>query len=135
MTAKTGYLRAIEKKRGEKLAAKKKDYLRHLKKIKIMLLKEGFNFDRLYLYGSLTDISKFHFNSDIDLAIEGLPPDDFLRVYALLLKNTEYPVDLKPFEELNKQSRARIKNGGIVLYDKKQQIFSQSGKRNIGRVG
>lgn len=42
-------------------------------------LKESFGVTRVFLFGSLVTESWFHIRSDVDLAVEGLKPEDFWR--------------------------------------------------------
>ena len=43
------------------------------------ILKESFGVTRVLLFGSLAMESWFHIRSDVDLAVEGLKPEDFWR--------------------------------------------------------
>jgi hypothetical protein len=61
----------------------------------------------IYMVSAIKDRS-FAPWSDIDLAIEGLKDEKFLEVYALFLKNRRFPVDLKPFEDLDVPIREKI---------------------------
>lgn len=56
-----------------------------------ILLKAGCT--EIYLFGSLAT-GEIHTQSDIDLAVRGCPKKDFFRVYAQLMKELDYPVDL-----------------------------------------
>jgi predicted nucleotidyltransferase len=55
----------------------------------------------IYLFGSLVT-GKIHQNSDIDIGIKGLPPENFFRVYAKLDNRLLNNVDLIDFDENNK---------------------------------
>ena len=55
----------------------------------------------IYLFGSLVT-GKIHQNSDIDIGIKGLPPENFFRVYAKLDDNLLNDVDLIDFDENTK---------------------------------
>jgi len=55
----------------------------------------------IYLFGSLVT-GNVHQNSDIDIGIKGLPPENFFRVYAKLDNNLLNDVDLIDFDENNK---------------------------------
>jgi predicted nucleotidyltransferase len=48
------------------------------------LLRQHFNVKRVRLFGSVLYPERFHEQSDIDLAIEGLPARDYLKAWALL---------------------------------------------------
>lgn len=76
------------------------------------LLKKRFGFEALYLGGSLfTD--KFRIGSDLDLIIKGMKIEDFFKAYALLLRESRHPVDLKPFEDLGLDFKKKILEGGM----------------------
>lgn len=74
------------------------------------LLKERFGARRVILFGSLAQEGPWHDRSDIDLAVEGLPPEAFFRAYAacgaLLPPGLE--LDLVPLESAGPELRARI---------------------------
>lgn len=78
---------------------------------------EGYRFKRLYLFGSSLSKRLLAPWSDIDLAIEGLKGDLFFRAYALMLKEARFPVDLKPFEDLDRLFKERIKKEGEIIYE------------------
>ncbi len=73
---------------------------------------------RLYLYGSVVDARPLSVWSDIDLAVEGLPPDRFLELSGALIAETDYPVDLKPIEELAEDQRRHIELRGVLLHER-----------------
>ena len=74
------------------------------------LLKERFEVKEVYVFGSLADESPWHDRSDIDLAVEGLPPADYIRALSgcwdLLPEGME--LDLVPLEDAYPEVRARI---------------------------
>lgn len=74
------------------------------------LLRERFGARRVILFGSLAGQGPWHECSDIDLAVEGLPPADFFPAYSacrdLLPQGME--LDLVPLEDAHPQMRARI---------------------------
>jgi len=78
------------------------------------LLKERFGARRVILFGSLAGKGAWHDRSDIDLAVEGLPPEAFFRAYtacgALLPPGLE--LDLVPLESASPELRARILGEG-----------------------
>ena len=82
-----------------------------------LLEAEGFKFRRVYLFGSVIKDKSLSTWSDIDLAIEGLQETMFYKVYACLLKNSNFPVDLKPFEELGVSVKEKIKKEGWIIYE------------------
>lgn len=79
-----------------------------------LLLKKRFRFESIYIYGSiLTD--KFGSHSDIDMVIKGLPVHDFFKAHALLIKESDYKIDLKPFEDLLEDYKEKVLTGGIKV--------------------
>lgn len=83
-----------------------------------LFLHQGYECKRIYLYGSVITDKALAPWSDIDLAIEGLDKEKFLKAYAFFLKNSRFPIDLKPFEELDSSIKERIKKEGKVIYGK-----------------
>jgi predicted nucleotidyltransferase len=71
---------------------------------------------RVILFGSLCRAGRFHRGSDIDLAVEGIPPQKFIRAGADLMMSLDWPVDLKPLEELDEFFRELIFQQGEVIY-------------------
>jgi predicted nucleotidyltransferase len=76
------------------------------------LLKNRFGARRVILFGSLAGQGVWHETSDIDLAVEGLKPEDFFPAYAacdkLLPRDLELELDLVPLEDVYPELRARI---------------------------
>jgi predicted nucleotidyltransferase len=80
-----------------------------------VLLKAGFDYEALYLVGSVAKGKGFRFQSDIDFVIKGLKKELFFRALALLIKNSRFEIDLKPWEELSAESKARVEQEGRIL--------------------
>ncbi len=74
---------------------------------------------RVILFGSLTR-DRFTKESDIDLAVEGLPPTRYFEVLAQVNRITSRWVDLKRWEDLDLHFQARVLDTGEVLYARKQ---------------
>jgi predicted nucleotidyltransferase len=76
----------------------------------IQLLKERFGARRVILFGSIAGQGPWHGRSDIDLAVEGLTPEEFFPAYSaccdLLPRGLE--LDLVPLEDAYPEMRARI---------------------------
>jgi uncharacterized protein len=81
-------------------------------------LVRAFHARRVVLIGSLLDEQRFDIHSDIDLCVEGIPPDSYFRAVgeALMLADP-FSVDLVPLERVNGRMREDVKNGR-VLYGK-----------------
>ena len=78
------------------------------------LLRKHFKFDSLYLYGSILS-DRFRPGSDLDLIVKGMRIRDFFKAYAMLIKESRFPVDLKPFEDLPDEFKARILEQGMFI--------------------
>lgn len=74
------------------------------------LLKTRFGARRVILFGSLAGQGPWHNGSDIDLAVEGLPSEQFFRAWAALdeVVPRGLMVDLVPLEDTYPEMRARI---------------------------
>jgi len=75
------------------------------------LLREHYEFKALYICGSIVS-GKFGPHSDIDIVIRGLKVRDFFKAYALLIKESKYKIDLKPFEDLTKDFKKKVLTTG-----------------------
>jgi predicted nucleotidyltransferase len=71
---------------------------------------------RIVLFGSLLRDGRFHRASDIDLAVAGMPSKNFFRAGADLMMALDWPVDLKPLEEIDDFFREMILKEGELLY-------------------
>lgn len=58
-----------------------------------------FDFERAWLFGSITKEFKLRPDSDVDIAVEGLPSDQFLAMAAKLSSFVGREVDLQQLEE------------------------------------
>ena len=77
-----------------------------------------FAFRRMYLFGSTIADGPLSVWSDLDLAVEGLPDEDFFRLLGYLVDQSSIEVDLKPMERLDPDVREGIIRGGLVLYER-----------------
>lgn len=68
---------------------------------------------RVLLFGSSLDTNRE--SNDIDIAIEGISPQNFFRYYADLLFMLSKPVDIVDIDEQSKFTLL-IKKEGIVIY-------------------
>lgn len=85
------------------------------------ILADEFGVKRVYLFGSFAWGFETRPDSDIDLAVEGLPPEKFFKAYGRLENTTRYAFDLVPLEQARSRLRERILKSGIVLYDSSPQ--------------
>lgn len=73
---------------------------------------------RVFLFGSAARGTSGDY-SDIDLACEGLSPEQFFKVLGRLLATTGRSVDLVDIEEVKDTIQRRIEREGILLYEAK----------------
>ena len=88
---------------------------RDLDKI-LQVLCQRYRVRRIVLFGSLTK-GQFTNESDIDLAVTGLAPEDFFAAYAEIAQLSQFKVDLKPLENLHSRFYQRVLAQGEVLYE------------------
>lgn len=77
---------------------------------------------RVWLFGSLAlyfqGLREFRADSDIDLAVEGLVPEQYFQAGARLEQLSDFPVDLISMEACRPRVRQRILEKGILLYER-----------------
>jgi len=81
------------------------------------LAAERYRFRRLYLFGSVARNARLAVWSDIDLAIEGLAPEDYWPLVGMLTAEAKYPLDVKVLEDMPAASRHEIRASGVVLHE------------------
>lgn len=81
-------------------------------------LVEKYGVCRVWLFGSLAE-DAFEEDSDIDLAVEGMPPGAALFRAGAELDDIARPfrIDLVPIEEAHEAIRRRVLERGELLYD------------------
>jgi len=92
--------------------------LKEAKELSFALI-ERFSYEKLYLFGSALKKGTFTPHSDLDLVVKGLDEQFFLKAYAFLIKESRFPVDLKPWESLNDSVKKKVKKEGMLLYGKR----------------
>lgn len=70
---------------------------------------------RILLFGSIAE-GKYIRNSDIDIAVSGMSPKDFLRAVADLPPIAKQQVDLIDLDDLPLKFRKSIEVTGVILY-------------------
>lgn len=103
----------IIERRQKRLLSLRSMAMNEAKKLALELRKR-FNFEALYLYGSLVK-GTFTFRSDLDFVIKGLRLEDFFKAHAFLIKHSSFSVDLKPWEELDDAHKSKIEQYGIKI--------------------
>lgn len=80
------------------------------------LLKSEFGASRVFLFGSVAQEEHLSPHSDIDLAVEGLPPENYYEAVARVQSVTSGPsVDLVRLDRCSDSLRRKIKDTGIEL--------------------
>ena len=115
---KKSYLEKVKERRKVANNVLRKDLKDEAQRLVHLMEAEGFKFRKVYLFGSVIKDKLLSTWSDIDLAIEGLQGTMYYKAYACLLKNSRFPIDLKPFEELEVSTKEKIKKEGWILYEK-----------------
>jgi predicted nucleotidyltransferase len=81
-----------------------------------LVLKRKYGASRVILFGSLAHDSWYGSDSDIDLAVEGLPGETFWQAWRVVEELVgERPVDLVELESAREPLRCVIERTGIVL--------------------
>lgn len=80
-------------------------------------LAKNFPCDRIYLIGSTVRDGEFTERSDIDLVVDGLPPEFYFRASATISKMASFEVDLIPYESANSLIHKRVQEEGELLYE------------------
>ena len=109
-----GYLDLIEEKEREKELLREKALTEAARLSK--LLREKFEFDTLFLIGSVLKEKNFTRHSDIDFVIKGLKKELFFKALSLLMSKSAFNIDLKPYEELDEDGKSKIEQEGRILY-------------------
>jgi uncharacterized protein len=80
------------------------------------LLRERYAVKRVFLFGSLAHEAWFSEDSDVDLAVEGLPRDAFWSAWRLAEELiTDRPVDLVTLEDASASLKSSVELRGILL--------------------
>lgn len=80
------------------------------------ILNQEFGATRVIVFGSLVK-RRFHADSDIDIAAEGIPVADYFAAVAAANRVSRRWVDLKPLEALEPHFRDRVLAEGKVIYE------------------
>lgn len=90
------------------------------------LLHSQFGANRVIPFGSVLTPEKWHAGSDLDLAVEGIPPEQFFRAWASLrtVLPSNLEVDLVALEDAPAALRARILQEVEMTEDPHQMLHS-----------
>lgn len=79
-------------------------------------LKQRFGISEVFLFGSLLNVDKFAAHSDIDLAVEGMPVDDFYKAHSMLMDMIDgFEFDLVEIESCKPEVLESIRRTGVML--------------------
>lgn len=78
-------------------------------------LKERFQVKQVWLFGSMLTLHRIHPRSDIDLAVKGLDPKQYLNAVIELLDLSEFSVDLVQIEYAQPSLQKAIEQQGVEL--------------------
>ena len=79
------------------------------------LLKDHFQGQQVWLFGSMLMLHRIHPHSDIDLAVKGLEPAQYLNAMVALLELSEFSVDLVQIEYAQPSLLETIEQQGMEL--------------------
>lgn len=94
------------------------------------MLVQNYGAKEVWLFGSLVRAASFHRNSDIDLAVAGLPAQQFFRILAQLNTATEFAVDLVDLDACPSWLAEAIRIEGKLL--RAQQVEPLFCKKETG---
>lgn len=106
---------AIEKRQAEEIAFIRSDAMDKARNV-ATLLKEKYGAKRVILFGSIVKSDYLHERSDIDLLVEGIKSEDFLRAGADAWRVTDpFDVDIIPAGIAHKNILKKALKEGIEL--------------------
>ncbi|MGA7932397.1 MAG: nucleotidyltransferase domain-containing protein [Kovacikia sp.] len=79
------------------------------------VLKQEFGARQVWLFGSMLEVKRVRAESDIDLAVAGLPDDRYLEAVVRLLDLSDFSVDLVQVEHARSRIREVIEQKGVEL--------------------
>jgi len=96
---------------------KRREELQNLAKEIAEILKNTYQVKRVFLIGSLVK-GYLHDRSDIDLVVEGLTPELYIKALTQIYDNLPpgIEVNLIPFEDAFKTLKEKTLKDGMVLY-------------------
>ncbi|MFQ5398110.1 MAG: nucleotidyltransferase family protein [Anaerolineae bacterium] len=80
------------------------------------ILRDQFGAEKVVVFGSLTDRSRFHERSDIDLVAWDIPEADYLKALGEVMDvSPEFLVDLVRVEEAYDHIRKTVESQGVAI--------------------
>jgi predicted nucleotidyltransferase len=80
-----------------------------------VLLQERFEADRVIAFGSLVRMDRFDDHSDIDLAVSGIPPEQFFKAWSAAAALSPFALDLVDLADCSPALRLVIDQEGVAL--------------------
>jgi len=87
-----------------------------LKEIMIYIIQ--WNIDKIYLFGSVLHKKRFHYGSDIDIAVEGISFYKFSKLWFELELKFPLKIDLINLDDCDEYFKDAIKKRGKLVYEK-----------------
>jgi predicted nucleotidyltransferase len=79
-------------------------------------LKTCYGAEKVIVFGSLLHRERFRSDSDIDIAVSGIPPQQFFRaIYDVALGEKDFDIDVVDIEDCKPYIRRAIEQEGIVM--------------------
>ena len=83
------------------------------------ILQDEFGAKRVWVFGSLAlqekGCKRFRLDSDIDLAVEGIPAERFFSAYGRILMSSDFAVDLIDASDCPSELRESILRDGVPI--------------------
>jgi len=81
------------------------------------ILYSDFKVKSVYLVGSLTRPGKYHLRSDIDLLVEGLPAEKYIKALSVCSRQLppDQTIDLIRLEDLTEEERMHLLGQGVSI--------------------
>lgn len=90
---------------------------RNLKEIIKFILQ--WDIKKIYLFGSFLYKNDFYYNSDIDIAVEGISSSEFSKLWFELGLKFPLKIDLINLDDCDEYFKLAIKKRGKLVYEKK----------------
>lgn len=81
------------------------------------VLVHEFGATRVYLFGSLAREGRFHERSDVDIAAEGIAPEQFFKAWAAADACSDTSIEMVDLGDVGEQTRKLILKYGELLCD------------------
>jgi len=79
------------------------------------MLKEEFGVQKVYLFGTCTDENRFRLDSDIDIAVVGIKPEDFFKAWVAVERDSKFEIDLVDLETAPSTLKRRVEKIGVKI--------------------